>query len=301
MPTKRELTAATAQVKHTTYPVSLKTLLIVLAIAFGGIILILTVARSLSGSKASSGEKILPERDALTKEILSSPGFFSTSKYEIDCKIKDGKNSSGIEVTVKGKAEKLAILMTVPTGQMDSKIVEKEALMTNSATTVFTPENLEEGTYIFAVKLFDSEKVIAKKEFSVSLEKLWVDDISLKTEKIGSAWGDKEIGVKIKKVFITYGKEGNLPTRFNKANVFINGMPCTVKTTSKDDTIKVLIYSYRPSQEMINEAKRRDGSDERASLFTLGNKCLISGTLFYGEDKSLDFEKEIVFTEDLFK
>jgi len=298
---RRVSAVTTAQAKPTAHLVSLKTLLIVLAIAFGGMILILMVARSPSESKASSGEKTLSEREAPSKEILSSLNFFSGPKYEINCKVKDVKKSSGIEVTVKGKAEKLAILMTMPNGQMDSKIVEKETLMTNSATTVFTLEDFEEGTYLFVVKLFDSEKVVAKKEFSVSLQKLWVDDINLKTEKIGSAWGDKEIGLKIEKILVTYKKEGNLPIRFDKADVLINGMPCIVKTINTDDTVRILVYRYKPSREMIEEAKRQDGNDERASLFRLGNKCLIKGTLFYGEDKSLDFEKEIVFTEDLFK
>jgi len=233
----------------------------------------------------------------------------SNSKYEVNCEVKKGRGGNTvISVEVKGKAEKLAVLMTTPNGKTESRIIEKKSLMANSTNVNFAPDTFEQGTYNFVVKLFDSEKIITTKKFDVSVEKIWVDKVDIKFAGGYDFWG-KLLGMKIDKVAIFCGKKGNLPVPVEKMEVSINGLPCKCEIDKRasnliideKNPIEISIISFKPTQQMINATKKRKDGNSDASMFRLGDKCTVKGKLIYGENKDLEFEKEIVFTKDLLR
>ncbi|MEN6406986.1 MAG: hypothetical protein ABFC77_11005 [Thermoguttaceae bacterium] len=137
----------------------------------------------------------------------------SSPKYDIDYTIVENDRCPGIELTIKGPAAKIAVLVTTPDNNTQTAIIEKEKMMANSASVVFWQERgLAKGKYIFCVKLFDSEKVAATKDVLLNLEKVEIVNFKFVTEKC--PWKEETPSYYIRKIVVTVKKEGNAPVLF---------------------------------------------------------------------------------------
>ena len=149
----------------------------------------------------------------------------------------------------------------------------------------------------------NSEKIVVQKGPSALLREVWVDDARIVTVKIDQQWGLSGAGLKIQGINLVIGNNAS-PIEFDiMANVSINGQKCrsagvTNRYSGKKQVAEVYISNYPASEEMIKKTLQRGDSRSNASLFKAGDKCSVSGTLFYGESKSLNFQKEVVFTDD---
>jgi hypothetical protein len=85
------------------------------------------------------------------------------SGYEAEYK-ESSTYYGAFEITVRGKAAKLAVMLTGPEGHTETKIIEENEMITNSATVPLQIDH-SSGTYVLTVKTFVPEGVVFKKEF----------------------------------------------------------------------------------------------------------------------------------------
>ena len=95
----------------------------------------------------------------LLAATLSATGLLG-SGYQVDYKEAAWGN---LEVTVKGKAAKLAVMLTDPEGHTETQIIEENEMITNSATAQVGRFHMA-GLYVLTVKTFVPEGVVFKKE-----------------------------------------------------------------------------------------------------------------------------------------
>jgi len=202
----------------------------------------------------------------------------SDSKYEMNTSLEDGELFSKINVNVKGSAKNLAVVITDPFGETESLQIRKDELLSGNKTVNFSVSNFEEGTYKIALVLLDSKIVVSRMEMPIFLKKVWVERVEVITGKnpFGSADNQNLImGLKV-----SIKKDGNLPTRFNIANIFVNDKKI----------ILPLVKNVYDGKSQLVQIEMPGGYSLKG--FNPGDKCLIRGTLFYGETKNIDFEKE---------
>lgn len=270
---------------------AIKKLLVVISfIAVAVVITVLFFAISGPVYQASLGKES-------TTSIWPSP-------FQVDYKIdKRTDFCAVIEVTVKGKAAKLAVILTNPEGKSNVEIIESDQMIDNCQTvTLLMDECPQPGTYILSVKTFEPEKVVYKKELNFSLNQLTVEDVKFNLEPAKSWMGEFE-GYKLEGIEIVLRKDGNLPIRFTDVSVAVNGNQCGAKSissgymmVSQKHTVKVSFYCL-PTEKMEERDRRRGRLlPWTVALFNSGDRCLVKGKLFFNEkkDKSLDFEKELV-------
>jgi len=198
-------------------------------------------------------------------------------KYKVDTKIENGELFSKIRISVEGSPKNLAVVITDPAGETESLSISKEELKSGSRFVDFNIFSFKEGTYKLAVILQDSKLVVFRKQIPVFLKDLSVEKIEILTGKnvFGSA-DNQNIIVGLK---ATIKKDGNLPIRFVNADIFINGKKCILPLVKN-------IYDQESHIVQIGLG----GYNHKGSK--LSDKYLIKGKLFYGGNKSVDFEKE---------
>jgi hypothetical protein len=135
-----------------------------------------------------------------------------------------------LEVTVKGKATKLAIILARPSGPKQTETISEERMISNSATWETTlpwdEHYVEPGKYTLTVKTFSPEEVVCQQEFNLSLDKLEIKEVncSLPLIPVRKMGGGKEItAFHLTKVEIDLEKKGNLPLWFTECTLNING------------------------------------------------------------------------------
>jgi hypothetical protein len=228
--------------------------------------------------------------------------------YEADYKVVSDGTCPNLTVTVKGKAAKLAVILTSPSGDSDTAIIESERMITNSATVRFQLAAPEPGRYVLTVKTFAPEAVVARKNIDFSLNRLTVDSIAFATEPVTRMGDGRWIGsFDLKGLVIKIRKDGNLPLPITGAAVQIDRTDCMFCSAQgvligQDDAVRVTFVS-RATPE-TQEADRRHGWGGFSSntvMFWPGSQYLVTGKLFYGKEgrNSLDFEKELVVSQDM--
>lgn len=202
------------------------------------------------------------------------------SPYNVDYKIASADNvNAGIEVIVKGPAARLVVTLTDPEGRLMIKIIEKEEMIANCQTVTVPMRDLRGGTWVLAVKNFDTGQIVWKKNISLSLGSLAVADVKFdlvpQTGLMGNFVGYRLDGIKV-----VLKKDGNLPVKFTDAFAAIDGKECNIMSSihprvmvAQQQTVDMIVY-YLPCDP--------------------GHRGIIKGTFFYGRDQSLVFEKEFV-------
>ena len=227
------------------------------------------------------------------------------SPYSVSYRIvSDGPIDAGVDATVKGPAAKLGVILTDPNGESDTKIIEKEDMISNCRTVRLRMRDPREGTYVLTVKTIEPEKNVWKDNIPLSLGKLTVKDV--KCLLAPERWrGDKrdELGT----IQITLQKTGNLPIIFTGTSFTVGGS-AVYQTRLQGEGWGCVMVDQEwianiageycpPTKKQIQNYERGHGTFElppSQARLEPGERYLVKGKLFYGDHKSLDFEKELV-------
>jgi len=221
-----------------------------------------------------------------------------SSKYEIRYEVREQKIYDRILVEIRGEAQKLAVFLTTPNGKTEYQVFEKEQMMTNILVVGFSDNNFQQGNYKILVKSFDSLKILAEKEFQLSLKKVEIKNVEISTRKINIY--NRVKGTRLTEIKITTEKDGNLPIQFKEITLSINGMPCELGQMSVENsrcvTAYINRYSASPEMERLSKERESKGIENFADLFQAGDACLVEGVLTYGAG-SISFKKEFNITD----
>jgi hypothetical protein len=223
------------------------------------------------------------------------------SPYSANYKIATGRQSAILEVTVRGPAAKLAVILTDPQGQSDPTILEKVEMISNSHTVQMSMAHPKVGKYVLQVKTVDPEEVVWQKDIVFTLDKLVIEDISF---HLGGPY--KEAFYELESIDLTVRKVGNLPVIFTGMSIQVGGV--TGRTDSLNTMENGIMMTETktfnlPTRIMANEKMeaelRRRGRGGLPTIdyamFWPGDRYLVKGKLMYDDDmRSLDFEKELV-------
>lgn len=234
-------------------------------------------------------------------------GLFG-ARYSADYKVISLGYRAGLEVTVKGKAAKLAVILTSPSGESDTEIIESERMITNNATVKFQITDPQPGRYVLTVKTFYPESVVVKKNIDFSLNRLTVESVSFSTEPVTRMGDGRWIGsFDLKGLAIKVHKDGNLPVRITGAAVQIDRTDCAFCNAQgvligQDDPVRVtLMTRATPETQEADRAHGWSGFPANNMMLWPGARYMVSGKLFYGKHggESLDFQKELVVSRDM--
>ena len=88
-----------------------------------------------------------------------------SSPYSVDCRVKYGQ---GLDVTVKGPAAELGVILTDSSGATSSHVFSAQEMISNSATTYMRTDDPKPGTWVVTVKTVKPESVVAQKKIEVT-------------------------------------------------------------------------------------------------------------------------------------
>ena len=198
-----------------------------------------------------------------------SPG---ANSYSVEYKITD---SPAIKAVVSGPAVRIAVLLTDPKGETQVRNLEREEMISNRAHVLFGMDENHAGTWILAVKTFDPERVVWKKEIVFSASHPTIEGVVLQLLK--NTLGDSC-------VLITMQKDGNLPVRFGDFQVSVDGQEralvglLTWVMIDQRDTFSVPFYC---------------GAFQKK--FVTGERHRVKLGMSFGKDQTpLEYEKELV-------
>ena len=122
------------------------------------------------------------------------------------------------EVTVKGPAAKLAVIVVSPSGESTIETISEEEMISNSQTVKLEMRKFEEGTWVLKVKTFAPERVVWQKEVPLSMGELFSNGLQVGITSFNG-------GYMVKSIIIFFQKTGDLPTPFytDKSQVNIAG------------------------------------------------------------------------------
>jgi len=223
-------------------------------------------------------------------------GAVWNSPYSAEYKIATDGSNVFFETTVKGPAEKLAVILTSPDGKSDVRVIGKDQMMSNCQTVHVYMEKPQEGNWVLSVKTVEPEKIVWQTNISLSLEKLAITDMKLNMEMFDK----RPEGCFFNGVDVTVVKDGNLPVVFSGAAVSIDGINGQASVgfgsamTGQSQTVKIPA-SCRPTPAMEQRDRARGGLPYAGAFFMNGERHKVRVSLFYGQDKkSVDFEEELM-------
>jgi hypothetical protein len=246
----------------------------VLALVGGGVLI---------GSRFSSNAPGLPT------SIFGSP-------YSVDYKVgyqNEARDSLAMEVTVKGPAAQLAVILTNPEGETGVDQTSKEGMITNRHVFQLGMGDPQAGTWVLVAKTFDPEKIVWQQDINFSPPYLTVEDVKI---DYGGNGG----------ILITLHKTGNLPILFSRVLLTGPGGQSIGSlvwggraVVEEEHTVPVSFTGFLPkTQYMIERDSRRGAIPYVGAHFEPGDRYPFKGTLFYDKGhKSLDFEKEYVASQ----
>ena len=101
--------------------------------------------------------------------LLIVSALVRRSPFQVDCETFRDTWQEGVEVRVKGKIAKLAVILIGPkdergNGKVEAtEIIKEEQMITNCATVKLRVDDPQSGSYTLLVKTFDPEKVVYTK------------------------------------------------------------------------------------------------------------------------------------------
>ncbi len=111
---------------------------------------------------------------AITQGCSKGNGAAGGSQYSVDYKMVSRDKSpdpccAGFEVTVKGPAADLAVILTDPKGEVsDVQQIEKNQMITNIQTQHVLMRNSQTGTWVLTVKTVNPEHLVWQKKIPIT-------------------------------------------------------------------------------------------------------------------------------------
>lgn len=220
------------------------------------------------------------KNDSAAQKDGAVPG----SSYTMDCKMipMDGQRA-GVEVTVKGPAAKLAVILTGPNGEAKSQIIDKDKMISNCQTVQLPIENPQVGTYVLTVKTVEPEGLVCKRDIPLILGQPTVE--SAKCSPGESYDTSKKVcGYVLASVTVSLKSEGSLPVKLAGSSLTVDGQAYPV----------IIVPDIMVGQQCLV-----DIVPTSSGTYAFNSRHTVKGKLIYGNDnKSLDFEKEFVVPQN---
>jgi hypothetical protein len=235
-------------------------------------------------------------------------GGLFRSGYDVEYNLVSDGTFPNLAVRVKGKAAKLAVILTSPNGESDTNIIESERMITNNATVKFHLTDSKPGRYVLSVKTFYPEAVVVKKNIDFSLRGLKVESVDFVTKPVTRMGDGQWIGsFDLIGLVIKVRKDGNLPVPITGAAVQIDGTDCMFCNTQgvlvgQSDFVRVTLQTIAtPNSQEADQKHGWGGFPANTMMLWPGTRYTVSGKLFYGKDgeKFLNFQKELVVSKDM--
>ena len=199
--------------------------------AGGGVVLLIVLAAVLIASLARPSYRV-------THRVVAAPGW-----------------RAALEVTVRGKARRLALLLTDPEGQTRTEFIEADDMMDNvEAVKVDMGRGAKLGIYTLIVKAADTERILHREKIAFWLEGLSIEDVRL---HFRDWYGNKQL----ESAEIVVRKKGNLPVVIEQVKLTSANIVATSNrlrdpaVLDERTTVKVAGFYSRPIR-----ARRAPGS-----------------------------------------
>ena len=183
---------------------------------------------------------------------------FSKPRYQVEHRLTEDHGGVYVEVTVRGNAADLAVILTNPQGETKVKHISKKSLIDNVEIVRLWMGAPEPGTHTFAIKTVTPEKVVYKERLEFTTAKVTIEEIDF---TFGSWYGKKTL----EGIELTVRKEGNLPVVFKKLELTVDDGKCFASlapdsTKAMLEETKVLsakLYCYPGRQQTEREERER--------------------------------------------
>jgi hypothetical protein len=216
----------------------------------------------------------------------------------------------GLEVTVKGKAAKLAVILTSPSGESNTDIIESERMITNNATVKLSMDDPQPGRYVITVKTFFPEAVVVKKNVDFSLNKVSVESVKFHLEPTRRFGGGTTGEYTLEGLTLGLRKDGNLPVEIADASIMVGDARCQFCNVASDRVMigqqhAVAVRVSVSATEKTREGERRRGTaamlPSLVAVFAPGDRYLVTGriALGKGQGQPLEFQKEMVVSQEI--
>jgi hypothetical protein len=217
--------------------------------------------------------------DTVTR-FISSP---YSAEYKAFPKYYISGPSEVFEVTVKGPAGRLAVILTDPKGKSEVRMIQKEEMITNSRTVELLGDP-QLGTWRLAVKTLEPEKIVWQKDIPFSeWDKLTVVDVEAWTER---DWDGKR--GKLTRVAVVLKRTGGMP---NMIDFDLRNYPYTWdgKSAAMGPLLVDIVYKEDLACVVLGNV-----TSGLAAHYT-GERHSVRGTFVVGEERApLHFSKDIV-------
>ena len=118
------------------------------------------------------------------------------------------------------------MILTSPSGESNTDIIESERMITNSATVKFQSRP-QPGRYVITVKTFFPEAVVVKKNIDFSLNKLSVESVKFHLEPT-RRWGGGTTGeYTLEGLPLGFVKTGTFPSRLRMLRLWLATHPAS--------------------------------------------------------------------------
>jgi len=210
--------------------------------------------------------------------VSEAGGLVHRGSYTVDYKMVTSDNGclAYMDVTVKGPAAKLAVILVDPYGKPNYKIIEKDDMIVNvKMVQLYMEENSSPGVYTLIVKTMDPEHVVLQQPLSLCAGQLVAKDIAFYPRRDSST--DSTY------LCVIVDKEGGLPVKLANCITTIDGNRYGTDVlnpmlSAKQNVITVKIW---PANPLIG-------------WFGLNQSHDVKISLSYGfNNKTAEFEKNI--------
>ena len=179
-----------------------------------------------------------------------------------------------LELTIRGKAAKIAVLLIEPGGETRTEIISEENMIDNFETATFSRVFLKPGAYEVVIKTFTPEKIVYKKKIEFKRGNINLEDANIAVYGQGLGGRKVEIGFLI-------NNEGDLPVMFDK--LFL-----TVEGQTSSNSVNLVAMPGRNQMKVFSQIIIW-------GIWQKGN-YLVTGKLeAVGGDSFLTFQKKTVF------
>jgi hypothetical protein len=135
------------------------------------------------------------------------------------------------------------------------------------------------------VKTVDPEKVVWQKDIALSLGQLTVKDVSFGISPFNGWTGDSFCGYEITGIRLVLKNTGNMPIAFTDNSFTLRNKKSSGFFAASVHIGPELLLNMTTPGFVLNSNQ----------VFKPGERYMVKGLLCYNDNKSLNFEKEIVF------
>lgn len=229
-----------------------------------------------------------------------SGGTATSSGYSAEYTLSESAYG-GFDVTVKGPAAKLGVVLTDPDGKSVSKIISAEAMISNSATIHMVQKSFKAGTWTLNVKTVEPEKVVWQKRFDLSPGQL----TGIKVKKFDQQRKNQDIRPEENNwgLYAEFYIEnsGEMPCVVEDASFSINGHAVAGSNLNVDGFYGQVIPELTKGAQLGRGKTRMQligeySPSQKKSRFA-GKSVLLEGVISYDGGKKFPFKKDLSDTE----